>query len=192
MDTDGMASESYAQEQLNHLETQQEESTETRPRNELGRLRQLHKKLHEKRTIDIDVPGYEGELVVRYHGLDWNDVSKIMTRIQSMKPVRKGVTERELFAMIDTMIAACEEIFWRDPETLKLSALDQDAPLRFDVRLYRLFMDGEEPTSAREAVRRLFNNDMALVSHHGELVEFLNGASEGAAEDLVGESQGQR
>ena len=52
----------------------------------LARLREIRRKVGERITVDMDVPGYQGMLVARFGPLPWDVVEK---GIGKVPPVRR-------------------------------------------------------------------------------------------------------
>jgi hypothetical protein len=67
---------------------------------------------------------------------------------------------------------------------------DHDNHLRYDIDLARMMEF--EATTARQVVLLLFKNDLAIAAHHGEVVEWMQGASPEADEEFLGESLAPR
>lgn len=150
---------------------------------EFSRLRELRQKLTETRELELEIPGYQGELVAVYRVLDWEEVRKIMRRVESKKG-RSENDRRELYAQIDTLIAACNEIKYRASNGQLASFATHP---RWDQALAEI-LDIRDATTARAIVMATFNNDMAIMAHHGELYNWMVGENEEVGEEALGES----
>lgn len=140
-------------------------------------LRSKYVALGKATTIDLDLPGYEGVLIARYHVLDvQNDINKIAVRVQQEF---KSPMEQGLFGSIDTMIAACDGLYSKKEE--ELVALGDDPffahldnpPVKFDHNLvdYMGWEDfNKEKLGARDVVLRLFQNVEPMLLKHGQVL----------------------
>lgn len=141
----------------------------------LGVLREKRSNISEDDTIKKDVPGYGGFLVVEYRVLPYETVSKLVNKAQKAKNAA-----HELAAQTDIIVQACTEFFVRpdeDSEELQpLKTADKsfgDEPVRYDPRLATAAGLKGDLNSARKIAQALFNNDVALVSHSNEVIEWM-------------------
>lgn len=146
-------------------------------------LRRRRKEIGEDRTLDLDIPGYEGILVCRYQRLDWDELKKITDKASKSKNPR-----RELIAHCDVLIKACQQFMIRKDGQLEPinNAYPEvgEEPVRYDQRLAAIFdISLSAGQGARTVVLALFNNDVAVTAHQGELVEWLSTSN---AEDDAG------
>jgi hypothetical protein len=78
----------------------------------VGRLRAKRRAASEKQTIDLPIPGYDGELVVRYRLLDpLVEGKELGDRIAGEFRGPSLDAERGYYLAVDTLIAACVAIF---------------------------------------------------------------------------------
>jgi hypothetical protein len=125
----------------------------------------------------IRVPGYsKSGLQVKYRlpesGKELDVIGRKVNRQE------KDAFTRSLFTAIDTMIYLCEGLYVQPAgvdEPVMLDPEETGYPARFDDRLASLLgMNGAEPSTARQIVRRLFNgNDFAIVNHAERLNRWL-------------------
>jgi hypothetical protein len=130
------------------------------------------------RTEVFDIQGYDGMLVARYRILTFDEARAIGDKN------RRGQNNPRflLYAMVDTLTEACEELLYRDAEG-KLIPLDQTKPVRYDRRLSEeLGLGGE---NSRQILLALFSNDVAVMAHHEEVQEWMKS---GRREDDEGEA----
>lgn len=145
-------------------------------------LRARHAAIAADRHLDLDVPGYQGRLVVRYGRVPWVAIAHAQELIA--KPGRDG--EGSLLAQADFLIAACREILVRD-DAGELAPIDPSgAPRRFDAELGVLFET--DATTARAVIRYVFANDPALAVQAGEVMEWTIRNEDDVADEFLGES----
>jgi hypothetical protein len=160
----------------------------------LDRFRQKRDDISKNTLYTLDIPGYDGELVVKYRRTPdiWDRMKKIAQRMESSKNPRV-----ELIGMCDVLINSCEGIFIRANNVLnplnealaerglQEEYADLDEPIKYDDRLRTFLAIGhDEAKSAREVVMRVFVNDLALTAHYGELQEWFNSSRKQDAEDF--------
>jgi hypothetical protein len=153
----------------------------------LDRLREKRSNLGAKRTVTIDVPGYDGELGVRYQ---WKPYEELARRGQALQKV-KDPTKRDMLAAADTLIALCDEVVIQaesDPRADEKGWApltdEGDDPIKFDEYLADKL--GYEATSAREAVFGLFNNDYAVLNQAMTLSVWLQDTTQEVDSDFSG------
>jgi hypothetical protein len=157
------------------------------PPSEFARLRARRAAIALRKTVDLEVPGYQGDLLVRYHLLDWQVVRKLL---QHLDPTRATLqeSEREFNAQVDTLIQACEGLYFR-----KEDGTLHDLECKWDKTFSEhMGYDPDLAASARAVVKLTFDNDLALSAHYVELMNWMNGQSVEADEEFSGESQAQR
>lgn len=135
------------------------------PSSPLERLRARREQLAREKTTDIDVAGYGGELVARYHLLDpLADGKEIGDRVSAQYP--KQPEEQRYYALVDSLIRACDGLYLRN-EDGTVEAIDpegQGVVTYSDPRLGAGL--GFEATTARETVLELFGgNRNAVIAH---------------------------
>lgn len=132
----------------------------------LDELRAKRAEATQDRRLELDVPGYEGLLVVRYRPTTWEEDKKISEKLERSKNPRK-----ELYAALDTLITACDQILLRkhDGTLVPIEQEDPsqgDEPVRFDGRFAAIM--GLETGSAREVVLATFKHNHRAIGVHGE------------------------
>lgn len=154
----------------------------------LDDLRARRQEISQRKTVDLEVPGYDGKLVVRYRRLEWEELSKIGNRAEKSKNPRKV-----LIAHVDTIVGACEEVFYRQVPGGPLVRLadvipdnEEGLPVKYDQRLADFF--GVEGGSARKVCLAVFNNPLAVPIHHNELAEWMQLAGAEDDEGFTGSS----
>lgn len=138
-------------------------------------LRARYDKIGQDTTINLDLPGYGGLLVARYHALDvQNDINRIGSRVQREfnTPAEQG-----LYGSIDTMVAACDGLYIRrdmsKPDQLESVGNDPifeeagNPIVKFDHHLAK-FMGFDETSSARDLVLELFQHMETMILVHGQ------------------------
>lgn len=118
----------------------------------LDRIRQRYTTGSANDTTDIDVPGYEGDVAVRYRVLPFEDARRI-----EMAAAREPDSNayRELRVMMDELIHACDSIIVRVEGGDMVPLTDNGDLIRFDSRLAEAFgLDYAE--EARDVLLGLF------------------------------------
>lgn len=161
----------------------------------VDRLRDRHRKIGERKTVTLDVPGFDDPtLAVEYKKLTWGWTKKLGERVVASRSPRK-----ELLAQADTIINATIEIYVRDGEQLVPARLlanngqGQDEPVRWDDQLAEILdLEGlpNDPTkrTARVILLKAFSNDLAVSNHHAELTGWMEGVAHQQDEEFAGES----
>lgn len=146
----------------------------------LDRLREKRRKLGETKSIYRDVPGYGGDLVVRYKWVPYEELASKGQKLQKIK----NPTKRDLLAAADMLATLCDEICIRVGEEIRPLAED-GGPITFgDERLGEAL--GFELKSAREGVFGTFNNDYAVLAEAVALSSWLQDASREVDEEFQG------
>lgn len=154
----------------------------------LNRLRDKRRRLAADQTHDMPIPGYGGELVVRYRLLDpLVEGKEIGQRIQQQYPKAGQETEMLHAVNLDTIVNACVGFYVRR-EDGDLVLLDPDGTGGMDYGDPRLreFLDFDAE-SAREAVVLVFGGNRAAVNvHAAQLQKWMGDTSGELNEGLLG------
>jgi hypothetical protein len=145
-------------------------------------LRTRHEKITARRTLDKDVPGYQGRLVVRYVPPPWPAIAKAQALMA--EPGRNG--EGLLYAQADVLVAACVEVLFRQEDGAMIPVDPSGETRRFDPELADLFKL-EEAKTARATIRGVFGNDLAMTAQAGEVITWAMESRVEADEELAGE-----
>lgn len=143
---------------------------DAQPNSVMESLRAKHRELVNSKTLDLPIPGYEGELVARYRLLSMKELERIGNRVQKQV---KGQGDRVLLASLDSIIVACDGLYYnRDGKLVSLSeSIGKDEPpIKYDDRLIDflgLTLDeGDSMGPARKTVLAVFGgNDIAVLDH---------------------------
>lgn len=160
----------------------------------LGRLKQRRNEIRnrEGKHLTLDIPGYGGELVARYRGLDWETLKRLGEKGEKIKHFKK-----ELIVFADTMAMACIGLYARPNGTGKLVPLGRVLgiePEEMTFADHKALGEhfGFTASSARDAVFGVFNDEINLTMHHNDWGEW-NQSSETEGDDLfTGESESTR
>jgi hypothetical protein len=144
------------------------------------RVKQQREEVAADKWHDIDVPGYNGDLFVRYRLLSGDDIDEINQRVRQTV---KGRSEQLLAVTLDNLIAACDEVWVRD-EGRELPLREHetytgphDLPVKFDAALadYLEFTNElPDPPTARSVLLALFGgNDLAISAHGARLIQWM-------------------
>lgn len=147
------------------------------------RIRAEREAIAAEKTLDLLVPGYKGQLAIRYRSVSDRELDAFIKQIQ--KDGEAGIR-----ANYDLLIECCETVLVRVQEDGDLEPLtdDQDGPIRFDIRLAEFL--GFEAASARETVVGVFSPDgsqaLAPFEHTVAVISWLQGKSEEVDPALLG------
>jgi hypothetical protein len=156
----------------------------------LADLRARHEAVKQETHVDLDIPGYGGELVCRYVVMPWTENERLL---------KKGARTEEydgqvLDAMCDRLIAACKEFLVRQDG--KLVPLDDTKPVRYEPRLAEaLNVDPGDPPDTRTILKGVFalpqpdeqRVPYVISGHDDEYLAWLTGGIERADEEFQGE-----
>jgi len=150
----------------------------------LSSLREKRNKIGSERHLELEIPGYDGELVVRYQPIPWEEAKRITERLENSKNPRK-----ELYAQADVLIRACEEILARvEGKLVPLSTVFPEVgaePIGFDARLAKaLGFDVVNGSEGRSAVLGAFNNDLAVSKQQADVMEWIQNSERGSDQDF--------
>jgi hypothetical protein len=144
---------------------------------QLAKLRAQREEFAEDKTKDIDLPGYNGQIVIRYRRLDYEEIERIAKRVRKMREKRHP--KASLYGQVDTLALACSDVLLRKDGVLEpmhhgFPALLGDGPTRWD-GLARVVLpdDAKQPETAREAVLAVIPNPLAITPHHNELAIWM-------------------
>lgn len=95
----------------------------------LAKIGEQHKKLREQKTLDLNVPGYEGLIKVEYRLLPEAEMDRLGKRLEAVKD--EGVAG-SWEAEADTLVALCNRIHIRENTDEPWQVLeDENGPIRF-------------------------------------------------------------
>jgi hypothetical protein len=151
----------------------------------VSRLRELRENFATDVTVDLEVPGYRGELVARYGALPWDVIRNLALRGERGK--RNPDIAPTLAA--DGLANAVVGFFTREGDGEKQPLTWQGDPVTDFGPALRSVL-GIEAETVRETVKAVFPDEFALVSHYAELMEWQSerddgdeGLAEAAASD---------
>lgn len=152
--------------------------------NLLANLRAKRQEISEARHLDLEIPGYDGELVARYIPVEWDVIKDISKKLEKSKNPRK-----ELYAQADVLARTCEQILVRVRGTLKpmghvFPELGAET-VAFDPNLGKaLDFEMNSHSPGRSAVLQSFNNDLAVAAQHNEVLEWIQSSNRDDDEDF--------
>lgn len=138
------------------------------------------------RHYDVDVPGYDGLLVLRLGPI----ASPVLTRLR-LRAERSRSPDVDFNLNADTIIAACRAVLGRARREDMLVPLKdtEGEPVRIDDRLAELL--GIDATVARDVLRTLFEGanspELAVAATGGSYVDWAASANAEADEEFLGE-----
>lgn len=144
-----------------------------------AQLRARREELRAKTTVDLLVPGYDGDLAVRYKAIPEDEFDKLVSKMQ------RGTN---MDAALDLLAKACDCILVREGDVLE-PLEDEDGPIGFDIRLAEFFGFTAEKT--REIIRETFSPDgrhpLAPADHANAVTDWFRGKGSEIDETLLGE-----
>jgi hypothetical protein len=135
----------------------------------IARLRARAQETQRARTLDLPVPGWGGELVLRFQPLDIAALEHLLSH-RGAEATTSGINET-----VDAMVRACVAVLATDEGEL-VTLEDEAGPIRLENRLVVLLgLDADHVLTAREVVLRLFGgNAFALADYVDKLVTWMN------------------
>lgn len=123
------------------------------------------------KDVNIPVRGFEKTGVqVKYRlpesGKELDEIAR-----RAKREAAKDAFKMNLIISMDTMIRLCEGIYVQPPEAPEPVMLDPQEtgmPCRFDERLAELVGLDPDNSTARQALRKLFNNNDSSIIDHSE------------------------
>jgi hypothetical protein len=143
------------------------------PNSPLARLREIREEFQADNDVELELPGYRGELLGVYKPLPWEMIRQIALRAER----NRRAPDIEVTVAADGLLNACVGFVYRDQDGTK-------KPLTYggqEITGYNTLLrdaltltdkHGIKPETAREIVRAMFPDDMALVSHYGALMDW--------------------
>lgn len=139
----------------------------------LGRLREKRRESAHKQIIDLDIPGYDGELVVRYRLLDpLVERKEIADRVLAKFRESNQDAEREYYILTDTLIAACVAIFARVDGKLVPLAGEGTVTTFEDTTDLAELLAFDEPETTRATVEQVFIDNKNAIKGQGMQLSF--------------------
>jgi hypothetical protein len=139
----------------------------------LDRIKAIREEFQAEHEVALELPGYRGELLGRYKPLPWEMIKAIAHRVERMR----RAPDIEVTVAADGLLNACIGFYYRDtngnrsPLTLNgVEITGYNTSLRDALALTD--KNGIKPETAREIVKAMFPDDMALVSHYGALMDW--------------------
>jgi hypothetical protein len=140
---------------------------EESPNSLIARLRERTARQQEGRTLDVDVPGFGGELLLRFKPLDLTTLDHIFG---NQSPKSSGINET-----IEALTRSCVGVLARDGDEL-VQLSDAEGPVLLEDRL-AVLLDMPHPAgplTGREVVLALFGgNAFALGAFVDRVVTWM-------------------
>lgn len=134
---------------------------------------------------DLDVPGYQGLLVLRLGPIPGPTLSALRARMEKSR-----APERDYNLNADYLIAACRDVLVRGSVDDPLVPADDEDPMRLDVRLAEAL--GLTSTSARDTVHQVYgaapSPELAISVAVGRYLEWAAAMNVEDDEAFMGES----
>lgn len=164
------------------------------PENLVDQLAAKRKVISETKETFIPVPGYDQQpplLLARYRLLDGPELSRLGDKISREV---KGRWERQIYASIETFIAACVGFYIDKGDGKPVPMVHDGSPVTgYTVALAEALQyrdeipDGPDHVVARAVAFGLFvNNDVAISEHAFRLNRWFSNTSIDVSQDLLG------
>lgn len=135
------------------------------------------------KPVDIQVPGYEGQLIARFR---WVPAPELTATSKSIAAI-KNPTQQQLAAAADALVACNDEILVKVDGKLE-SLQHQGESVSFNNGSGLLVALGLPPvTNARDCVFAVFGNDYALADVALRLMTWLEDTTRQVDEEHLGE-----
>lgn len=154
------------------------------------RLRRQRQEQAENKFHDLDIPGYNGEMFIRYRLLESTELDSIS---QKVRQETRNRSDRVLLSALDSLIMSCEEVWVRENgKEIPLRQYEEyegskEVPVRFNIELaeFLAFTDMlPDPPTARSVVLAMFGgNDIAAQAHSAANAQWMMRA--GAEVDML-------
>ena len=146
------------------------------PSSALDRIKRRRDQLATQHTTFMEIPGYEGLLIAEYSIMTRDQIEKQRKRVQAAQSSNKLDL---INPALDTLIDCCVGLYYMEDDERR--PFNPEHPVRFDAELASILnMPIEGEPSARKVLRCLFgNNDMAVLAHNMEVMEWM---TEGTAQ----------
>ena len=132
--------------------------------------------------LDLEVPGYNHLLVIRYKWIPFKELSSSSQRLSKIQ----DVTDRSIAAAAETVTKTCQEILIRVDGTLKPLAQEGQPAQTFASPELGTVLGFPVQQSARENARAVFNNEYALIDAGAKIVTWLEDTSQQIGETTLG------
>lgn len=158
----------------------------------IGGLRQSRSKIGAgSKPLYLDVPGYDGKLVLRFKWIPFRELSSTSRSLSQITEL----TTQAVAAAADTVGLTCEEVCVRvpgadhTPEYPKgIAPLSTNGePVSFTDERLAYALDFTAPDNQRDMVVRAYNNEYALIDQAAAVVEWLKDTSRKVDETFLGE-----
>lgn len=139
-----------------------------------------------ERFYDLEVPGYNGCLVLRLGPLRGQELSTLARRADASK-----LPDREFNANCDIIIKACREILGRETRDGELRTIhpDEETPVTLGEEFAEMF--GLQASGSRELLKELWSAvpspEIAIGLQAGEFVQWSSEAVGEESETFAGE-----
>jgi len=186
-------------------ETQEERADQPRYGGALAGIAKRHEEIRSEKTLELQVPGYEGKMKVGYRLLPEAEMDRLADRIDENTRGASGMTAN-LEVEADMLVAMCDRIYVREPEQENPAwqvLEDETGPVRFEARFAAILRQAGATvgdTRAKETVLDFFSpredptnptsprtQPQAIEAHTNALVLWHRGQKESISRRLLGE-----
>jgi len=170
----------------------------------LAGIAERHEKIRAEKHLDLQVPGYEGLIKLRYRLLPEKEMDRQAQRIEDAQRSgdRGSAASMEIDAQL--LVAMCAQIYVRDPEVDDWVVLeDKDGPVRLesrfaqylrqagvkvnDVRARDVALDFFSPREDQDNPQSARVHPQAMEAHTNAIVLWHRGEKKSISRRLLGE-----
>jgi hypothetical protein len=151
----------------------------------IEKIRARREALKQRKSIDLLVPGYQGQVAIRFKPVDDAELEKFANA------TIRDDGDSKIDAAFDLILRAHDVVLIREGDDLVPLVNEEESPVGLTLELGRLleFPDGID--TARGVVRELFSPDgtapAAAVAVAGALISWLQGNEADIGKSLLGE-----
>jgi hypothetical protein len=161
----------------------------------IGRIRNQREKIRAKDKLDLRVPDYE-DLQIRYRLMSEKATEDVARKIEAAQ--KSGSSKKNMGAVADFLIAACESILVRVGDGFEPLVDDEGQAIRFDASLAEVLgiTGAGEELRAQEIVLETFSpegddglrrNPDAMLDHFMAIAAWRKGREHEIDRELLGE-----
>ena len=187
IDAADLAADEQAERELEELHAENGDTPHGPPSSLLDSLRARRAELAGEHTYDMEVPGYDGCLVLRLAPLRGQEIAQLARRAEASK-----APDREFHANASIIIRSCRAVLARENREEELRTLHPDEVTTLTLNDELAELMGIHAPSAIELLKALWDKvpspEISIGMMAGEFVEWSSQANQEDEEVFQGES----